>query len=146
MRIKHISEGCTGCMACVIACKEQHFLTVGVNRCAIAYQEENQRFVWQGCRQCKNALCEKACDSQAIYTTADGTVMIDRERCTGCGKCVKACPFHAMTYAAKMHLAVKCDTCYANRMGDATATDDASNYQTTACVKACPFDRLELVR
>ncbi|MBS7527451.1 4Fe-4S dicluster domain-containing protein [Fusibacter paucivorans] len=146
MRIKHISDGCIGCMACVVACKEQHLLPVGVNRCVIEYHEEKRRFIWRGCRQCKNAPCEKACDSHAVYTAPDGTVVIDRERCTGCGKCIAACPFHVMAYDERAQQAVKCDTCYIKRTTEHFSTNVFDNHETTACVAACPFDRLELVR
>ena len=36
--------------------------------------------------------CERACPFGAVEMTADGLAVISRERCTGCRKCVAACP------------------------------------------------------
>ena len=36
--------------------------------------------------------CERACRFGAIEMTPDGLAVISREKCTGCRKCVAACP------------------------------------------------------
>lgn len=36
--------------------------------------------------------CERACPFGAIEMTADGLAVVSRERCTGCRRCVAACP------------------------------------------------------
>ena len=37
------------------------------------------------------ASCQKVCSFDAIYIQ-DGIAVIDKEKCTGCGKCVEECP------------------------------------------------------
>jgi len=39
------------------------------------------------------------------------TVVIDGERCIGCGKCVGACPFGAMLFDKQKKKAFKCELC-----------------------------------
>lgn len=36
--------------------------------------------------------CERACPFDAIHVGGDGIPHVDYEKCTGCGKCVTACP------------------------------------------------------
>jgi electron transport complex protein RnfB len=36
--------------------------------------------------------CQRACPFGAIEMTADGLAIISREKCTGCRKCINACP------------------------------------------------------
>mgnify|MGYP001773986755 CR=1 FL=1 len=43
--------------------------------------------------------CVHACPFDAISMTAGGLAQIDRERCTGCGRCVSICPRHVIRLA-----------------------------------------------
>ena len=52
--------------------------------------------------------------------------MINKKKCTGCGKCVEACPFGVMVKAEETPTSSKCIAC-------------------GICVKACPADVLEIV-
>jgi len=36
--------------------------------------------------------CEEACVFDAIHMTSHGIAVVDREKCTGCAKCIDACP------------------------------------------------------
>jgi carbon-monoxide dehydrogenase iron sulfur subunit len=64
------------------------------------------------CRQCKKAPCAQACPEEAIRLHVDtGAWLVDEELCTGCGRCVEACPFHAVEIGLDHGRAVKCDLC-----------------------------------
>lgn len=52
--------------------------------------------------------------------------MINKKKCTGCGKCVEACPFGVMVKAEDSPVSTKCIAC-------------------GICAKACPADVLEVV-
>ena len=55
----------------------------------------DMRFVPRLCMQCENPPCVAVCPVGATYQTPDGVVLIDEERCIGCGYCVIACPYGA---------------------------------------------------
>ena len=50
------------------------------------------------CNHCSDAPCVKACPVQpkAMFKTEDGITMHNDERCIGCRRCQKACPYSAM--------------------------------------------------
>lgn len=54
----------------------------------------------------------KVCPTKAHYKrTEDGLVVIDREKCIGCGMCANACPYGAPQLDQKAHKMAKCDGC-----------------------------------
>ena len=45
------------------------------------------------CTQCEDYPCVKACPFDALFVNRKSTaVNVDKEKCTGCGKCIEACP------------------------------------------------------
>ena len=50
------------------------------------------------CRQCGNARCVSACPTGALSKDPDTqAVLVDEEKCVGCGACKAACPFGSIT-------------------------------------------------
>lgn len=43
-----------------------------------------------------NVPCEAACPVRAIHKGNKGRAEIDFEKCTSCGRCMRACPFGAV--------------------------------------------------
>jgi Fe-S-cluster-containing dehydrogenase component len=88
---------CTGCMTCVIACKEENLTPPKVwwQRIVELESEPLERIVYfqLACMHCDDAPCIPACPEKAIYKNPDGVVLIDHEKCQGHGECVKACPY-----------------------------------------------------
>lgn len=93
-------------------------------------------FVPRLCMQCENSPCTAVCPVGATYRTPDGVVLVDEQRCIGCGFCVVACPYGARylvpagprTPAGVAGVADKCTFCY-HRI---------TRGRQPACVEICP--------
>ncbi|MBW2298939.1 MAG: 4Fe-4S dicluster domain-containing protein [Deltaproteobacteria bacterium] len=88
---------CTGCMTCVVACKEENFTLPGVwwNRVFEVEGESLDRIIYfrYACMHCDNPPCVEACPEHAINKRPDGIVLIDHDKCQGHAECAKACPY-----------------------------------------------------
>lgn len=111
---------CTGCNACAVACKTEYDVRLGYFRGGVitydegTYPDAKRSFVPWLCNHCKTPPCVDVCPvepvfgtitfpsgqkvsyrARATYQRPDGLVLIDQDRCVGCGKCVTACPYQA---------------------------------------------------
>jgi phenylacetyl-CoA:acceptor oxidoreductase subunit 1 len=97
-------QRCIGCYACMVACKQVHFLPPGVfwNRVIISesgkYPSVTKQIYPVLCNHCKDAACVRVCPTQATSRRADGIVLINYDKCAGCRYCVVACPFQQRTF------------------------------------------------
>ena len=95
---------CVSCYACVLACKQEHYVPPGVfyNRVLISESGEFPRvkkLVYPIlCNHCEKAPCVDVCPTGASSKRDDGIVTIDSNQCTGCQYCVLACPYQQRTY------------------------------------------------
>jgi Fe-S-cluster-containing dehydrogenase component len=87
-------------------------------------------FVPKMCNHCEKSACNQVCPVGAAYRTPDGVVLVDRDRCVGCGYCVQACPYGSRFIHSKLHVADKCTLCY-HRI---------TKGLPPACVQVCPTD------
>ncbi len=100
-------DRCTGCQACVMACKaENNVPPVGARQAArgrtISWMhvlreesEERMRFLPRPCLQCDDPPCIKVCPVYATYRNPEGIVAQVYARCIGCRFCMAACPYNA---------------------------------------------------
>jgi len=83
---------------------------VAIVRCRGGRNNSVDRALYQGVQDCKAAVlinngakgciygclglgtCVAACSFDAMVMGEEGLPIVDEERCTGCGECVKACP------------------------------------------------------
>jgi molybdopterin-containing oxidoreductase family iron-sulfur binding subunit len=90
---------CIGCNACVIGCKQENSLPDGVFFTRTlseeygVYPNAGRVYIPTMCNHCEDAPCEKVCPSGATHTRDDGIVMVDDDKCIGCGSCAVACPY-----------------------------------------------------
>jgi len=64
------------------------------------------------CAQCNDYPCVASCPVQALSTDADTkAVLVDREKCISCGKCIKACPGQVPILHPVDNKALICDLC-----------------------------------
>ena len=103
-------DRCTGCGACVAACKaennvpeappEQARMGRVLQWLRIARSEEHEgertpiiHYYPAMCYHCKNAPCTMVCPVHATYKGVDGIVGQIYARCIGCRYCMAACPY-----------------------------------------------------
>lgn len=87
---------CVGCYACVIACKQEHFLPPDVvwNRVMIFEAEGINKQIYPTlCNHCRDPLCVEVCPTGATQQREDGIVWVNAKDCIGCRSCVMACPY-----------------------------------------------------
>jgi len=127
---------CIGCHACTIACKAEHEIPVGVNRCWVKTVEkgsfpETRRFFFPVlCNQCTDAPCVRICPTNALFKRRDGIVDLYGDSCIGCRACMEACPYDQLFIDPNTRTAEKCNFC-ANRV---------ENQLLPACVIVCPTE------
>jgi molybdopterin-containing oxidoreductase family iron-sulfur binding subunit len=102
-------DRCTGCAACVAACKVENNIPevspeearIGrvMNWIRVARREEDEGdratvSVYPAlCYHCENAPCTRVCPVHATYKGIDGIVGQIYPRCIGCRYCMAACPY-----------------------------------------------------
>ena len=127
---------CIGCHACTIACKVEHQIPVGVNRCWVKTVEkgsfpDTRRFFFPVlCNQCEDAPCVRICPTNTLFKRRDGIVDFNQASCIGCRACMEACPYDQLFIDPNTHTAEKCNFC-ANRV---------ENQLQPACVIVCPTE------
>lgn len=146
----HDVSKCTGCRACMVACKQWKSLPADPTPFTGEYQShqdlsaktytmirmsENMdsgtlrwNFLKFQCMHCAEASCVKACPQQALFYPGNGIVSFDRDRCVGCGYCVNNCPFGVPHLDEEAHKSTKCNFC----------EDRIAKGLPPSCAKTCP--------
>ena len=66
----------------------------------------------KSCLHCENAHCVTVCPTGASYKRdEDGIVLVDEEKCIGCGLCAWACPYGARELDGSEGVMKKCTLC-----------------------------------
>ena len=92
---------CIGCMSCVVACKSEFGVPLGVWRTWVkvadkgTYPNTRRVFMPRLCNHCDYPVCVRNCPTQATFKHKDGFVLQRYNRCIGCRTCVVACPYNA---------------------------------------------------
>jgi Fe-S-cluster-containing dehydrogenase component len=128
---------CVGCNACVLACKAENALPENGYRDWIvtetkgAFPDLSQEIRSERCNHCAKAPCVRACPTGASHVVEGGTVIVDRDKCTGCKACIASCPYGAR-YVHPEGYVDKCTFClHRVRRGEAPA-----------CATICPTSAL----
>ncbi|MBE0512873.1 4Fe-4S dicluster domain-containing protein [Candidatus Bathyarchaeota archaeon] len=82
------------------------------------------------CRLCEDPPCVAACPRDALEQSKEtGVIMIDEEKCNGCGWCIEACDYGAITLHPETRVVFTCDLCDGE----------------PKCVEWCPEEALDFV-
>ena len=111
-------DKCVGCQTCVIACKQENKLPVGVQWRQIVEvgpREVDGRlrldFIHLRCMHCGKAPCISACPQKAITKREDGIIVINQQLCIGYLICVEVCPFMAPQFNPETNTVGICTLC-----------------------------------
>jgi len=108
-------EKCNNCGNCETACIKTRTSLTSPGLSCIRILKDNEAgdfFFPIACKQCENPPCMAVCPKEAIYQDDElALVLIDRQKCVGCGMCVSACPFGAMKLDKLKAKSYKCDLC-----------------------------------
>ena len=123
---------CVGCRICEYACSMEKSKSYNPTQSRIRvvriYPHTNAAL---NCRMCQDAPCVPACPRKALSQSKDnGVIIVDEQLCDGCGWCIKACEFGAITLDPKPTVLI-CDLC-------------ADREEGPTCIEWCPEDALEL--
>jgi len=121
---------CTGCGVCQLVCaleKEDTF-NPAVSRIKVLNLHGFLNLA-VACRLCEDAPCVNACLREALRQDDRGIILVDEEKCNGCGWCVEACEYGAITLHPEKRVVIVCDLCGGE----------------PKCVDWCPEGALELV-
>ncbi|MBK9167373.1 MAG: 4Fe-4S dicluster domain-containing protein [Bryobacterales bacterium] len=132
---------CIECKACEAACKQWNGVSTGSgihyrrvhNFVHGVFPRVRANALSMACNHCIEATCVKVCPTRAVWRRADGIVLVQEEKCVGCGLCVKFCPYEAPQVDQARRKMEKCTMC-ADRI-------DAG--LQPACASVCPTHALQ---
>ncbi len=131
-RIEIDVSKCVGCHLCELVCSIYHFGTVNISksgiRVVVYFTANNLDIIVKCCKQCDKPQCARVCEYDALVYK-NGIVKLIVDRCTGCGDCIKACPYGSIFKHPDIKFPIKCDLCN----GD------------PKCVKICPTGAIRYV-
>jgi anaerobic dimethyl sulfoxide reductase subunit B (iron-sulfur subunit) len=132
---------CIGCYSCSVACKAENNTDLEVDYRWVmeadggAYPDPTRHYFSTACHHCDEPACLKACpfatmDDPGASTTRnpnenaivkrgingdmdkdDGIVYVDQQFCTGCKRCIWACPYGAPQFNERTNKVEKCTLC-----------------------------------
>lgn len=134
---------CVGCQTCAISCKISNKVPGTAHRCHVdnlfesldvyqvggTFPSTTLAFRPRLCNHCEDPACVRNCPTAAMHKDADtGLVLVDKDRCIGCGYCAWSCPYGAPSMDDENHVMDKCTFCIER------TTQGKKPY----CVESCP--------
>ena len=155
--MKHYSliidhEYCWGCKTCEVACKQENHSADGVQLISVVEHgptlidgKMDFSFHVTLCRHCDDPPCAEACTEGVITKRQDGIVVLDDQRCTGCGACIDACPYDAIAFDEEKGRAQKCNLCF-HRVDKGLIPACADNVCLAHCIYFGDVDEIKALK
>ncbi|MBC7254495.1 MAG: 4Fe-4S dicluster domain-containing protein [Chloroflexi bacterium] len=124
---------CTGCRLCEYACSmvKTGKFDASLSRIRVV-RIEPITMTAIACRLCADAPCIIACPRDALSRSErNGIILVDQDKCDGCGWCIEACDFGAIVLNPETKNAEICDLCQ-DLEGE------------PPCIAYCPMEALSL--
>ncbi|MFZ1815153.1 MAG: 4Fe-4S dicluster domain-containing protein [Rhizobiaceae bacterium] len=148
---------CVGCHACVVNCKEWNTGGYGAPLSDQDAYGSAPEGAWlnrihtyevtpptgpaqlvhfpKSCLHCEDAPCVTVCPTGASYKRGeDGIVLVEEDKCIGCGLCAWACPYGAREMDPLAKVMKKCTLCVDRIYNENLEEVD----RVPACVRTCP--------
>ena len=125
-------KNCSGCRRCEVACSLYHENKIWpeASRVRVFMLVPGAEFPHL-CSQCIDYPCIQSCtfDALSVDTKTDA-VIVDKEKCTACGACIRACPGAIPHLHPTKNYILICDLCNGNPQ----------------CVKVCQDGKWDALR
>ncbi|MEA2090409.1 MAG: 4Fe-4S dicluster domain-containing protein [Thermoproteota archaeon] len=124
-------QKCVGCGVCEYICSMVKENTFNPMKSRIRVVRLNPLInLSLACRLCEDPPCVAACPRDALTQSEEtGVIKVDEDKCNGCGWCIEACDYGAVTLHPERKVVFICDLCD----GD------------PECVKWCPEEALDFI-
>ena len=121
-------DQCIGCQSCSLACSRLVYKKISWNTAGIRIHSSgglSTGFVASRCLACEPAPCAQTCPTGAYSPRPGGGVIVKKDLCIKCEKCILACPVDAIyqDQSGNVYVCIHCGQ----------------------CVQFCPQDCLEIV-
>lgn len=150
-------DTCVGCHACAVHCKEWNTSGYAGPLSDQSPYGDDPSGTWlnrihsfetntgpndsrtvhfpKSCLHCDDAPCVTVCPTGAsLKREEDGIVLVDEDKCIGCGLCAWACPYGAREMDGAEGVMKKCTLCVDRIYNEALPQAD----RQPACVATCP--------
>jgi Fe-S-cluster-containing dehydrogenase component len=126
---------CTGCNSCSYRCIQEfryhEQASRGFFRDLVLIKDDG--LFQKRCMHCLEPACVKNCPAEALTKSDYGPVLLDVDKCVGCGTCAGVCPFEVPQIDQVKMKMVKCSLC-AHWSGEG---------RQPACVEVCSTGALQ---
>lgn len=120
---------CIGCLSCMITCASVNQQDHSILKSAIRIKTSGGltgKFIAIVCQACQGDVpCAEVCPTGALAKRQGGGVLLDKENCVGCQRCVAACTVDAIYFDPESKKPIVCKHC-------------------GVCARFCPHGCLEL--
>ena len=110
------TKKCVGCSDCVVACQIENNVPEGYCRDWVTetvtgqYPDLSLELRSERCNHCDNAPCVRCCPTGASQISEGGIVIVQNNKCIGCGACIESCPYDARFFHPEGYVD-KCTFC-----------------------------------
>ncbi len=124
-------EKCVGCAVCEYVCSFEKEKTFNPTKSRIRVVRLHPLInLSVTCRLCEDPPCVAACPRDALEQSEEsGVILVDEEKCNGCGWCIEACDYGAIMLHPETRVVFVCDLCDGE----------------PKCVEWCPEEALDFV-
>ncbi len=134
---------CSGCESCESICSFVHDgefnpINTRIHRVRI----EPVTNIALSCQKCEDAPCVKSCPEHALEKDDEnGSILVDDDKCNGCGFCIRACDFGVITLHIESQKAIICDLCEGMKED---FIDPEVGKKEPQCIAVCPKEAISL--